>query len=139
MPAARPRSRAAYLALTLLVVALGLASRRFRASLPTVLGAYAGDALWAAMAFLLGTVLWNRVRTSTLLLGSLLFAFGIELSQLYHAPWIDAIRDTRLGGLVLGYDFVWSDLLCYTVGACAAAGLDLLLVHARKPWPTVSA
>lgn len=135
----RPRSRAAYLALALAVVALGLASRRFRASLPAFLGAYAGDTLWAAMVFLLAAVVWNPARTSALLLGSLLFAFCIELSQLYHAPWIDALRGTRLGGLVLGYDFVWSDLLCYTVGACAAAGLDLLLVRARKPAAAVSA
>ena len=135
----RPRSRAAYLALALAAVALGLASRRFRAALPAFLGAYAGDALWAAMVFLLGAVLRSRARTSALLLGALLFAFGVELSQLYHAPWIDALRDTRLGGLVLGYDFVWSDLLCYTVGACAAAGLDLLLARSRRPPPAGSA
>lgn len=131
-PAARPRSRAVYLALTAAVVALGLASRRYRAALPSFLGAYAGDTLWAAMVFLLGAVVCNRSRTSTLLLGALLFAFGIELSQLYHAPWIDTIRGSRLGGLVLGFDFVWSDLLCYTAGACAAAGLDLMLVRSRE-------
>ena len=40
----------------------------------------------------------------------------VEVSQLYKAPWIDSIRRTTLGGLVLGYDFVWSDLACYAVG-----------------------
>ena len=35
---------------------------------------------------------------------------------MYHAPWIDSIRSTTLGGLVLGFDFVWSDLACYAVG-----------------------
>lgn len=33
------------------------------------------------------------------------FLFVIEFSQLYHAEWIDQIRDTSLGGLVLGYGF----------------------------------
>ena len=42
--------------------------------------------------------------------------YGIEISQLYQAPWIDATRATRLGGLVLGHGFLWSDMVCYSVG-----------------------
>lgn len=131
MTAARPRSRALYLALTLAVVALGLASRRYRPALPPFVGAYAGDALWAAMVFLLAAAAWNRARTTVLAAGALLFAFGIEAGQLYHAPWIDAVRATRAGALVLGHDFVWSDLLCYAVGVVLAAASDLLL-RARR-------
>ena len=48
---------------------------------------------------------------------------GVELSQLYHAPWIDSIRETTLGGLILGFGFLWSDTACYTVGV----GLGVLL------------
>ncbi len=44
------------------------------------------------------------------------FAVAIEISQLYHDPWIDAIRQTTLGGLILGFGFLWSDLACYAVG-----------------------
>jgi hypothetical protein len=47
---------------------------------------------------------------------SLLFCWSIEMSQLYHAPWIDDLRHTRFGGLVLGYEFLWSDMVCYSVG-----------------------
>jgi hypothetical protein len=43
---------------------------------------------------------------------ALAFAWAIELSQLYHAPGIEALRHTRLGGLVLGFGFLWSDLVC---------------------------
>ena len=46
----------------------------------------------------------------------LALAFLVEISQLYHAPWIDAIRQTALGGLVLGFGFLWTDLVCYSVG-----------------------
>ena len=42
---------------------------------------------------------------------------------MYHAPWIDSIRRTTPGGLVLGFDFVWSDLACYAVGV----GLGILI------------
>jgi len=47
---------------------------------------------------------------------ALAFSVAVELSQLYHAPWIDSIRHTTIGGLILGFDFVWSDLVCYAVG-----------------------
>lgn len=132
MAAARPRSRALYLALALAVVALGLASRRYRPALPPFVGAYAGDTLWAAMVFLLAAALWNRARTAALAVGAALFAFGIELTQLYHAPWIDAVRATRPGALVLGHDFVWSDLPCYAAGVLLAGAADLLL-RSRAP------
>jgi hypothetical protein len=47
---------------------------------------------------------------------SLGLSFLVEISQLYHAPWTDSIRQTTLGGLVLGFGFLWSDLACYSVG-----------------------
>ena len=46
-------------------------------------------------------------------------AYLVEVSQLYHAPWIDTIRQTTLGGLVLGHGFLWSDFACYSVGVTA--------------------
>lgn len=46
----------------------------------------------------------------------LLFAFGIEFSQLYTAAWIQACRETLLGAIFLGSGFVGSDFICYTVG-----------------------
>ncbi|SHN30816.1 Protein of unknown function [Mucilaginibacter sp. OK098] len=49
-------------------------------------------------------------------IASLLFCYSIEFSQLYQATWINSIRHTVIGGLILGETFVWGDLLCYTVG-----------------------
>ena len=46
----------------------------------------------------------------------MILSIAVELSQLYHAPWIDSIRQTTLGGLILGFGFLWSDLACYAVG-----------------------
>ena len=34
---------------------------------------------------------------------ALLFSFAIEFSQFHHAPWIDNLRATALGGLVVGF------------------------------------
>lgn len=47
---------------------------------------------------------------------TLAFAYSIEASQLYHAAWIDAIRATTLGGLILGFHFVWIDFARYAFG-----------------------
>jgi hypothetical protein len=48
----------------------------------------------------------------------------VELSQLIHTPWLDALRANRFVALVLGRGFVASDLVCYAVGVALAAGTD---------------
>jgi hypothetical protein len=43
-------------------------------------------------------------------------ALAVELSQLAHPAWLDTFRSLPGVGLVLGYDFVASDLVCYAAG-----------------------
>jgi hypothetical protein len=123
------RSRALYLLLAAATIVIGLTTRRFRGDLPAFVGAYAGDVLWAAMVYLLIAARWNRAPVRHVALGAAAFSLAIELSQLYHAPWIDSIRQTRMGGLVLGFGFLWSDLACYAAGIALAAALDHLLAR----------
>lgn len=108
----------------MVVLILGLASRRYGSYLPPFIATYAGDTLWALLVFLGGSALMPRLRLSYRAGMAVVFAFFIELSQLYHAPWIDRLRDTTLGGLVLGFGFLWSDLLCYLVGIGMGAAAD---------------
>jgi hypothetical protein len=126
------RSRPLFLALAAAAVGLGLATRAFRGVLPDVIGAYAGDVLWAAMVYLLIAAAWSRAPIQRVAAGAAVFSLAIELSQLYHAPWIDAVRQTRIGGLVLGFGFLWSDLACYVAGIALAAALDLRLSRASS-------
>ena len=127
------QTRPAYAAASVITVALGLASRRF-AALPDFVRLYAGDALWAATVYFLAATLWPRARIAWLAGGALTFAFAVEASQLYHAPWIDGVRSTRPGALVLGQGFLWSDLVCYTLGVIAAALVDraMSLHHVKR-------
>jgi hypothetical protein len=112
----RRRKPLAWLALIVLTIGLGLGSRRFGHALPSFVAAYAGDMLWALVVFLgIGLVL-PRASTWRIAGLALLFSVLIETSQLYHAPWIDSIRQTTLGALVLGRGFLWSDLACYVAG-----------------------
>jgi Protein of unknown function (DUF2809) len=115
--------RSKYLLSAIAVLVSGLASRRFRSFLPTFLAEYAGDTLWALMLFLVvSTLLAGRpIRMRAAI--SLTLAFLGEISQRYHAPWIDSIRQTTLGGLVLGFGFLWTDLVCYSIGSLAEWGI----------------
>jgi hypothetical protein len=80
-----------------------------------------GDALWALTVFLLFAVILNRAATGKVAILAFGFAAGIEISQIYHAPWIDSIRATTLGTLVLGSVFNWPDFIAYLGGIGAGA------------------
>jgi len=95
--------------------------------LPELIAAYAGDTLWALAAFLGIGVLLPRASTVRVAQLAMAFSVVIEISQLYHAPWIDSIRHTTLGGLFLGFGFVWSDLACYAAGIGLGVCIEMLV------------
>ncbi|PFF09983.1 hypothetical protein CN315_05420 [Bacillus cereus] len=121
------RNRLLYAMFTILVIILGLSSRKFAFALPALLNDYLGDALWALMIFIGFGFLFPKIETKKLAFISLMFCYGIEVSQLYHAEWIDSIRATILGGLVLGYGFLWSDLVAYTIGVGVGMFCEFML------------
>lgn len=116
------RARLTYLLLAALVIPLGLGVRAVR--LPGDVGGPLGDVLWAVELYLVLRTLAPRLpmrKTATL---CLVLATLDEASQAIHTPWLDAVRATTLGHLVLGRGFVWLDLLWYALGTAAAWGLD---------------
>jgi hypothetical protein len=125
------RNPTLWLALISLAVALGLGSRRFGGSLPGFVASYSGDTLWALVAFLGLGLLLSRASTSAVTLMAISFSALIEISQLFKAPWLDSIRSTTPGGLILGFDFVWSDLVCYAVGVGLGIMIELAVQHRR--------
>lgn len=110
------RSRYTYAILIPAVILLGLASRSYSPPLPPWVRAYAGDVLWALAAYLTFAFLFPRLPVWGVAAAAGLLSLAVEVGQLYHAPWIDGVRRTRVGGLVLGFGFLWSDLVCYGVG-----------------------
>lgn len=129
----RVRSRAVYSRVLLVTIALGLGSRRFGAVLPTLVAQYAGDVLWATMVFWLCAIAAPGAARRRLAAAALAIAWAVECSQLYRAPWLDALRATTLGALALGQGFLWSDLLCYTGGVVLAVAVDLVLWRPTPP------
>ncbi len=122
----RRRDPLVQIILIALASVLGIGSRRYAHALPGLLAAYAGDTLWALAAFLGVGLILPRAPTRTVAMLAMSFFVAIELSQLYHAPWIDSIRHTTLGGLILGFGFLWSDLACYAVGVGFGVFVEIL-------------
>ncbi|MDN5202887.1 DUF2809 domain-containing protein [Fulvivirgaceae bacterium BMA10] len=118
------RNRFIYTLLIITTVFLGLASRKFAAVLPKFIADYSGDTLWALMVYFGFGWLFNKSRIFLIAILTLSFSYAIEISQLYSASWLDSIRATRLGGLILGFGFLWSDLICYTVGVILGVLLE---------------
>jgi hypothetical protein len=113
------KSRLLYFTLIIATIITGLLSRHFK-SIPL----FIGDILWALMVYFIARFLFINKPIKFVVIVSLLFCIAIEFSQLYKAPWINDLRHTLLGRLVLGQGFFWSDLLCYVVGVGIGYMLD---------------
>jgi hypothetical protein len=114
-------------------LALGLASRLYRDALRFVIAEYAGDTLWATAVFFLLRLVRPAAPGRALAAIALGIAFAVEFSQLAHPPWLDAFRRQPGVALVLGYDFVATDLACYTAGVGLAWTIDGLRRLTRRP------
>ncbi|WP_211747787.1 DUF2809 domain-containing protein [Paenibacillus sp. Marseille-Q4541] len=91
----------------ILIIMLGLTFR----SIPFI-----GDFLWAVLIFFLFSFVFLHVPRLYKLWIPLLFCYVIEFSQLYHAPWINMLREDAFLQLILGHGFFGvSDLVAYTL------------------------
>ncbi|NJO83648.1 MAG: DUF2809 domain-containing protein [Blastochloris sp.] len=85
--------------------------------------------LYATMIYLLLAWIWPQARSWAITAGALGICVAIECSQLVQTAWLDAIRATLPGRLVLGSGFLWSDLLCYAAGAVLGLLLDRVFLQ----------
>jgi len=121
------RHRLLYAVLAVAVIGIGLLWRSSFVSLPLFLTKYGGSAWWSLLVFLGCGFVWPRAKTWVVAVLALAFSFGIEFSQLYHAPWIDFLRSIELGSLILGNTFNGPDLPAYASGILLGAVLESIL------------
>lgn len=133
MAALNFKYRVWYVLLTGLTVALGLGSRIWSAALPDFVSAHFGDALWAAMVYFGFRILFLNRGLAFAAFAALLFSFTIEFSQLYQAQWINEIRQTLPGSLILGRGFLAIDLVRYSAGIICAFLADRYLFSKLLP------
>jgi len=110
------KRRLVYFVLYLLIIPIGLATRKQPQWFYSLIAIYGGDVFWSTMFFFLFRCFSPRVPLWKIALYTISFSVAIEVSQLYHAPWIDRLRATFLGSMLLGTTFVWSDIACYSAG-----------------------
>jgi hypothetical protein len=129
------RNRALWIGLITVVIGCGLGTRLPTLPFSRSTTGYTGDAMWALAVFLGYGLLFPRRRTITIVVLAAATSLLVEVSQLYHAPWIDSLRGRTLGHLVLGSGFDPIDLICYgagiVVGALVEAGI-FRLGHKRS-------
>lgn len=122
------RNRKYYSIAVLLVIVSGIASRHYH-FFPVFLNKYPEDALWALMIFLGFGFLLPSYKTRYCALYALLFSFSIEFSQLYQADWLNTIRKTTLGHLVLGSGFDVIDFIAYSIGILLGVLLEYIFLR----------
>ncbi|CAN5918555.1 DUF2809 domain-containing protein [soil metagenome] len=118
-------ARVNFVAAAVLTMATGLFVYTNGALLGPIAHDMLGDGLWAAMIAWLAGALAPDTRVAVRGAAAYAFCVGIELSQLYHAPTLDALRATRLGHLVLGSGFDARDFVSYAMGVGVAVLVEL--------------
>lgn len=113
-------ARAMYLSAAMATIAAGLLVHLRGDVLGPVLQDVLGDALWAAMVVWGIGAIMPRVGALVRAAAAYAVCVGIEVSQLYHAPTLDALRATTVGHLVLGSGFDARDLAAYAAGVLGA-------------------
>lgn len=126
------RNPIVYISFIIIVMILGVSSRIFGEYLPLIISKYSGDVLWALMVYLGFGFILSKGEIKKVVVASIIFSYGIEISQLYQAPWINAIRDTTIGALILGHGFLFSDLICYTIGVLIGVVLEYIFLIRKK-------
>ncbi len=121
------RGRLVYVVLWCGTVVAGLLTRAVPQGFPSMVAEFGGDVLWASMVYWTLVIARPRAAPWRAAAWAAFVALTVELSQLWHTPWLDALRTTTLGALMLGQGFLWSDLLCYALGVVLAFGVDVLL------------
>jgi glycopeptide antibiotics resistance protein len=112
----KQKGRRPYGLLILPTTLVGMATRRYPSAFHEWIASYGGDILYATLILFILRFLLIRSRLfvpAALSFGCCVF---IECLQLYQAPWITGLRKTGMGGLLLGHQFLWTDMLCYAAG-----------------------
>ena len=118
-----------YLPIMLVITAFGLPARMIQDRLPGWYVQYFGDYLWAMLVFFVFALALQRISTLKVAILTLLFTYFIELTQLFHPPWLEYLRSIKVLALILGFTFLWSDIAAYTLGILTGALIDYLLIR----------
>jgi hypothetical protein len=113
----------------IIITAFGLPARTIQDQLPTWYIQYFGDYLWAMLLFFVFSLILRNMSTFKVAFVTLIFTYIVEISQLFHPQWLDHLRSIKVFALVLGFTFLWSDIVAYTLGVFTGALVESFLLR----------
>jgi len=116
------RHRLHYLGLIFFTIIVGLFSRTKYLPYPDFM--WVGDVFYGLLIFFIIGFLYPDRSKSGVGTAAFMLCCLIEFSQLYQADWIVLLRETKMGSLILGHGFLWSDLLAYAVGVVLGMAIE---------------
>ncbi|HKY97597.1 MAG TPA: DUF2809 domain-containing protein [Gemmatimonadaceae bacterium] len=123
--------RKSFVMLAFGTIVVGLAVHLFGAALNPAARDITGDILWAIMMYWLLGAVFPRIAIAGRSVMTYAVCAGVELSQLFHAPSLDALRATTPGHLVLGSGFDSRDLVAYAAGVLIACIAEMCVPYVR--------
>ena len=119
--------RLVYIGAIAVLIVIGLLSRKV-SFVPQCFG----DALWAAVVYCCWRFVFVKRPPYIAAVFALVTSFAVEFSQLLKWRWLVDIRSTKIGHLLLGQGFLFSDLAAYTVGIASALLVTAAIRKLRK-------
>jgi len=87
-----------------------------------------GDFIWAMLVYFIFAVILTFNQKYIFFI-TIFFTYSIEISQLFNPSWLEYLRSIKLFSLVLGFTFMWSDLVAYSLGIILAFLLDYKIIQ----------
>jgi hypothetical protein len=121
----QPRpSRTVYAVGTAVIISAGLLCRLPGSGLPWPVAKWSGSILWGAMVYFLVALARPDAGSVRKLAVAMAIALSVELSRLYHSPWLDEFRTTVAGAILLGRIFSPWNMVAYAIGALTIGIFD---------------
>lgn len=117
-------ARTMYVCMAVVLIPFGLGTKSYHGPLQSWIHSYAGDVLVAIFLYLLLRGVLPRLSPAICGLTILCVSIVVECSQLFTSPFLEQLRQTFPGRVILGASFDWIDLLCYALGVGLAVSLD---------------
>ena len=123
MSSNHPTARKRLALIATFLVPLGLATKYYSGPASAWVLSHVGGFLYVVFWCLLALVIWPRLSVGLVAWSVLLITSALEVLQLWHPPFLEAIRSNFLGQALLGAYFSWSDFPYYAAGAVTAVVL----------------
>lgn len=112
-----PKQRLWTLISIVVIVPLGLYAKFYQGPVAFWVNNSLGGLLYVTFWCLVFFFFFPRARPWKIAAAVLTVTCILETLQLWHPPFLEAIRRYFLGRALVGTNFVWSDFFCYVVGA----------------------